>query len=890
MKKIYRICALLVCLILGSNLYGFINQRQAWWENRLKSLKNEIISLRKNLSTDPAILNLVENDISRAEQMIAFFNSDGKAPSSVIGDNEPVSPDELKTRCRQITDAVFSLYLLDYLTSSTGERENYRQTRSAMEKILGGLLKKELGQGDDILTGTIINEDISKVQMQYITMESFVYSIMRNRHDLLTQIRTTVENDIIETHEISGLKPMKSRLAVLITEKAIARCNAMDPRKTMTITTDDVSRSRSWIDISGRLSANLRRFRQVCDMVDANRALSPSQIRYYYKRPDELDDAIFKDSVLRYFDRRSIGQTSFDRSRPEGDRYTMNIPRNPDGIAMFGEMDELRKSIIPVITGREDGGFFEKTRARFNEILARHLHETMEGFSREEETVRALKEKNPASVILNEDQFLKARAIFNGRADLARGYADKSLQFIKRISEARSRNADAVVASYEKRLQMQADFISLAVTLVENAAAVAPLENTSLHKSYALSLRRTGNIFRSLGYNIGVEKEIIPFMERRHHQEIRDKRDNFTARMKQAKNEISRFHAVYLKNRNKYTHRKNTEEKSLLISIANMEIDLIAAAVKEYTAVYDRCTYSDRVFKEYGVIFRQLQDELNSATLSMKLERVLSARSLFPLLENFSPGRMQVEASARTYLKRSIATDLARLVTLVNFYRQRGIDISGAPDNEYLEAVRKKISSNPVVSIATWGMTDSNFRDIDRNVVKLLFHRKNRIAWNNRNQDAAAKNGNSEARINLYGGQAVFSIPPGWNKKAGTPRHAALESQDRDASIIIRGDNPGGKNPQEQCLMLVQDSNGTVIKQRWGKKGTQDYFWALCRLPHKRVMEVYIIRNGKYSVAVSGSTDSDKYRYFKPKLDMVFNSLVFTDVEKDDGRHLSRKE
>jgi len=896
MRKIYMLLSLIIMLAAAGDAQSSLDQRHGWWKIRLKTLQQEKRALQRKNDLEPLILTIVEKDIARAKKMLAAFE----------GETEDVKPESdeknaahdtgwVEAEARKITTAVFALRYLEHLSSSAGDMRHYAQTRAAVERSLEALLQNEMDTDDGTFVKALADEHISIIQWRYLTMESFFYAMLTHKSRLLDVVISQVEKDTLSTAGVPGRACSRAELIDLVTEKALARCTALDLSGAVTIDAEALGRSVTWKDIAARLGKSLARFKEIRGMLDdGGRGLSPAQSRHYFRNPGEMDEAIFKSAASRYFDRRAIGRTSFDRSRPGGESYGMNIPKNPDGLMMFREMDDLRKKAAGGLNGREDRAFFTELKSGFDAILDRHLGETLGGFDKEEAAVRALKEKNPEIEILNEDTFLKAKANFVGRADLARGYADKSVGFIKLLSEARQTDGDSVMRSYEQKLRMNREFLELTLSLTVSAAAIAPMENLSLHRDYTLAVRRVGTILKTIAYGLSIDGGLTPFLSKSTLSIIREEKARFIEDMKRTRAEVSRLYGVYVRERDSRNTRTYTEEQTRHEKIAALEIEAVSASLKSQAAAFDRLNRGLRAFNDYAALFQELQEELNRGTVSAKLERALSMKSIIPLVGEFDARQIRAEAATRSYLKKAAATDMARLSTLVHYYKQKNIVVKNTPSDEFMETIRLKLTTRPVAAVASWTMTEHNFRDIDRNAVILLARLKNRIGWSTAEKSDTPGPGNAGLRIPVPGATAIVHIPEGWNRRPGSTvynaGHAVLESPDRDAGISIWTGAIEGKNIQGICLERARSDGAQVVKQRWGKKGELDYFWALCRLPKNRVMEIYVVRRGSHSLTFAGTSERAKYRFFKQKLDMVFNSLNFVSADDAERRRLSRKD
>ncbi len=879
MKKMYVTIIALLFFMPVTELSAFVNQRQEWWKIRLKGLIEEQKILEKKTGYDPVLKVLVADEIKRAESMLGIFEQNAGNDSSLSHEKKVFSEAEIGDQTRQTAPPLCSLFFLGHIINTPGETGTVIQVRKAAGDILGERAKSAFGPADEAFLKSIMDEDISKTEWQYLCLESIFLHMMESKEDLM---RRTLDEIAQKTAvEVSSRKnPMTViELQNIIISKAPECAAGLLKEFDAGIHADCLNGSWTWQNILERIGTDFDRYKGIQHMLEGAPGETPlTRIRNYYKNPMELERSIFEAAEKRYLEKKGSGSNGFSSPNAGSNTLILTIPRDIDGAMLFKEINTLRKSLASAADGREDEEYFRSLEKKFQGPFEKYCRNAGDIFSAEEEKSRKARDKNSAVIVLNEHDFYTARDLYNEKTGLVRGYILKSIDFIRWVSETRKVDADRFTASFKSRLSLYGKFLGLLRSLTRESAGVAEFKNPPLLRYFASYSKRIDEVTRSIGYSSGIGKNKLRYFSASQIQDIRNRKSEFSDSVKLAHADIASIYLAARKGAAESEQKRSGAAGSIQGKIAQREIQLIMEKIDEYMKAYARFKHAEAAFQSYSAAYNRIQEELGKEDLSGPLENSIKMKSLLPMLNDFNSGKLKMESVTRNYLSREIQRDISKLITLVNYYRQKKVEIKDHPAPGYAETIRTRLKEKPAVSVASWQMNETNFEEIDRKAVEKLSRERNRILW----QRHLKKSRPSQAganRLELPEIKVSLNIPEGWicgepgSVETDTGVRRTYTSPDKTASLVIARIPLEGRTAQDIAAEWVKESRGEVIKQRWGKRDDTDYFWSLSRGSGGVLLEIYAIYHGDDALLLSGSSPKNKYSLFKTKFDTVFNSL-----------------
>ncbi|MCU0844056.1 MAG: hypothetical protein MUC76_03935 [Spirochaetes bacterium] len=864
---------ILIILFMAPEIGAYTNQRHEWWKIRLRNLREESASLEKNALIGPAVRELVKNDIERAGAVIrAFERERGGDPLHHQG--KTWSDDEIRTFAGRITAPVFSACLLEYITTSAGHRDNYRAVKGAAENEIRRMMKTSLGAADDELLDAVVTRDVSKVEWQYCTLEAFLSAAMRTSGDLRARVIASAGESVAP--DKSALSPAEVRR--LVVEKTMAECSALMNPSIIAIMPDDLASSPSWRSVRSRIDHRLSLMKDLKEMADTGgEFIAPVKLRELLDNPADTERLVFSRAAVRYFDRRNIDTAA--GGEPSGNGTFIRIPKNPDGTMLFRDLDEARHAAVISIRGGEAPAFFTAAEKNFASIVDRYTAETRTGFSVGEERLRRIKDDDPDGGVANEKEFLQSKAVFVDRMALVQGYVLRSTRYLKWLPAGRGLDGGAIVASIKARAAANRAYLSFAEMLAVEGEAVAPLRQPVLQRRYALAARNIESLYRAAGNSMSLDKNAVRFLSAAQQGDVRAVRSSFNDNLKAARTASGARLTAFSKSVAAAAKKEQGLSEAFQCATADFEIEQMMKRLDEYSALYARLDYTGGALGRYAKLYNDMESRLSRGEKPGRLDEVIAQKSLLGMVEHFDTGAIRAERATAGYLRREIATEISRLATLINYYRQRRIEIHAGPSLERFAERRKALDESPSIAIASWTMNGLNVEEVDRKAAHRLTGMYHRLIWQAKRPPETGVAGTPPS-ASSDGHLLSPLIPAGWFEsepaadEAGDGIIKRYTSADKSASITIARVQAGGRMLNEISARWAKERGAGIVRQRWGKKENLDYFWTLARSPGRNVMEVYVLGEGQGALVVSGTTPRDRYTAFKAHLDAVFESMA----------------
>ncbi len=871
-----HILGVVLILFMLTDLSAYTGgQRRDWWKIRLRNLRGEQALLQKNAMIDPAVLGLVQSDIARAEELIRAFEggpADGNAP---VHENATLTESEVRAASGKITGSVYSACLLEYLTASAGHRDNYRAVREAAANELRWMMTGFIGTADDELLDAILAGDISRIEWQYCTLEAFLSAVMRSSDGLRARIVAATAGSVVRDAAPTA-SPGEVRRIVI--EKALAECSALITTSQISITRADLASSPSWQSVRARIGGRLSLMKEIREMADTGgEYIAPVKLRTLLDETAGTERLIFSRAALRYFDRRNIDPAA--GGALSGTGIFIKMPVNPDGTMLFRDLDEARRAAAASVRGGEDAAFFTAAGKNLSAIIDKYAAETSAGFLLGEERLQRIRDDGMGGEVANEKEFLQAKAVFADRMALVRGYALRSMRFLRWLSNGKSLDGGAIVAELKARMAANREYLAFADKLATDGESLAALRHPVLQRRYAIAARNIEALLRAAGNSMSLDKNAARFLTAAQYGEVRALRAAFNDELKTARSVNGARLSAFSKNVASLAKKEAGVSEAAEGRTANFEIMQMMKRIDEYSAVYSRLNYTDDALKRYAKLYGEMDAALSRGEKPGHFDEVIAKKTLLGLAGPFDSGALRAERSTAAYLRREIAVEIARVLTLVNHYRRRGIELHNPPSAEELAEKKTALNDPPSVMVASWTMNGSNFEEIDRKAAHRLAGMYHRMLWQAKRAPADAADGPAPSNERpAHGGSPL--VPAGWIESEPAGEEAAggvirrFTSSDKSASITIARVQAGGRMLNEISARWAKERGAGIVKQRWGKTENMDYFWTLARSPGKNVMEVYVLGEGEGAIVVSGLTPRDRYTAFKAHLDAVFESMA----------------
>jgi len=412
-------------------------------------------------------------------------------------------------------------------------------------------------------------------------------------------------------------------------------------------------------------------------------------------------------------------------------------------------------------------------------------------------------------------------------------------------------------------------------SLIHDATGIAEFDAPALHQRFAYFVKRTSDVLRGIGFSSAILKSEQRYFTRAELQETKSRKSEFADAVKLAHSDIAALNLTFQKKISAAGKNRAVAVEKMQGIIIQHEIQMLVGKIEDYMKTYGTLIHAWEAFQSYTIAYCAYRDEIEKEIISDSLDQTIEAESIIPMLNNFDPERLKTEYATKVYLGKEIQRDLSRLMTLLNNYHRKGVDIKEKPDAEFSATIMTRLKERPSITVASWQMNENNSKEIDRKTVAKFERERNRILWHRKAKTGDPTQGKT-TRVELPELKLTFSLPEGWisgESDAGMGLIGSYTSRDMEASMAIVLLPLEGRSLRDITAIRIKKSRGTAIRQRWGHRDELEYFWTLAREANGALMEIYSIRHGDNALLLSGTSPKNKYSLFKPKFDAAFNSL-----------------
>ncbi len=332
-------------------------------------------------------------------------------------------------------------------------------------------------------------------------------------------------------------------------------------------------------------------------------------------------------------------------------------------------------------------------------------------------------------------------------------------------------------------------------------------------------------------------------------------------------------------------YRKKVKQrgKSIRKYTAQHELNLIITLIEDYSIAFGKYNYETDLLNAYSAEFNRVIKQLKSKEHKPDPARFNKS---FSLLKNirFNSERLQKEKLNKEIIQKEGLQLVSSLSYLVNYYKRKGADINYYPASGYILQLKNRFKRAGGIKIGSWTMTSENYSVIDRNVSALFRRIISRNAWLETKSEKNNGETGSLCPVMTGGMQFTLNIPRGWFEEKLTESDRSrgivkkFMSMDKRSSINLA--RVHFENRQSMDIKKTGEKWARVkgmkpVMKKWGKKENLDYYWILSRDRSGAVKEIYTLKRDNDTFILSGQTDSARYRFFRARLESVFNSIVF---------------
>jgi hypothetical protein len=391
------------------------------------------------------------------------------------------------------------------------------------------------------------------------------------------------------------------------------------------------------------------------------------------------------------------------------------------------------------------------------------------------------------------------------------------------------------------------------------------------------------DIYRYLLFAPGIKKENIrevpgDLLDRYYTGKKRYSKD-----VKKIKKRIDNNYRLIYEKTTAYRRKIIQRGKSLGKYTAQYELNLIITLIEEYSKTFGKYTYESEIFKRYSAEFSRVEKKLRSKDYKAFPARFNNNFSLLKSIR-LNKEKLKREKDKKEIIKKEGLRLISSLRYLMNYYKRKNADINYYPASRYILELKNRFKGNRGIRIGSWTMTSDNYVVIDKNVSAFFRKIISKNTWHetgsNKNEDEKGHHCNEK----IGNVQFFMNIPHGWFEES-------ITESDRSRGIIRKFMSIDGRSSIKLAKVHFGSGKSMDIKEtgekwaelkgmkpvmkKWGKKENLDYYWIFSRDGSGGVNEIYTLKRDHYTLILSGRTDSARYRFFRTRMESVFDSIEF---------------
>jgi hypothetical protein len=879
MKKTHIALSLILIFLSMDQTYGFVENRLQWWQVRLQKLEDEKALVQKNSGLDSRILGIIDNEIGRARAIMDVFEREMNKVGSLTHRTRVMTETDIAADVRTVVPPLCALRLLELMVCAAGNDASAAAAHEAVERRLGGLIKRHFGADGPELARRIMGEDIAPNDWKVLAVEvragSVISSRRRFEEQALGNITAAVAARLREKNNSANGRELRS----MTVTAALEYLRGRDLPDLTRAGDDALAASWSWRRIESILERDFAGYKKVMALLGKCEGVPLERIRLYHRNPVELEPILFRTEPS---DPQPAHNPEAKGAGRGGAAPAMEIPAFPPASAVLEEIGKIRKAALLSVTGREDRKFFDDLDASMSAVIKRRSEGAKNVFFREEERVRLLGKKEGACpAVSNEREFNEARKIFNERIATFNECRTNSLRVIMTASEGKKLAADEITARYRYHLQRDGEYLRFTRDLAAASAPVSAIGAPPEHKRFGLCLNGISSLFRFVGSGLVVDRDDRPLLSKNDISVIRGLTAEFAGSVQALRSDIRNSWAQYGRSRSSAEGAEKTGSGHLKEKIAQDDIDAQRAHASECAALYETFGYGEEMISRYAERYASFLKEARTGAVSPGLEYAAKMNSLLGSIDGYDGVRINRELATKRYLQKETKTALSRLQTLLQFYRKNGVRVADAPPQEEITALEHRLGPSPQARIDSWTMNESNIPEIDAKAAKklsMMMHHKE-FTRDKKTAGGAELQGGGARTVTIQDPELSFTIPRGWEEET--------VGQTESYQGVVKSFNPGGGCPSIKLVRLpmesddmketaenwVRKSGCTPVEKRWVKGPENEYLWIIAKDSDKNISETCSVSRDGFTVLVTGRASRDRYPKFKAQIRKIIDSI-----------------
>ncbi len=851
MKKI-----LYILLLLTPSVLSAADARVERWNSRIERISKHMDEAVKIPASDPSSARLFSDEIKSAEEFLSILGKYSSGSGSVKSANKKFTVEEIEALTSEIATPVITIYYAAELIRSRGNPEIKSSAGDGINRYATSkgmpALKKESRESAVLAERYILNKYLSEYE--------------KSRQAAYKEILGITEYELSRTGYNSNridLSGIIFRAAAKVTASSLNRETAFNEAYLVSLPEwQAIERNADSMNLEINAAAEFA--------VKQGRTVTPE---------DRIKGISHLERITFQPVRASLTEMCSNTEKSPSTGYNNPVYEIPDFkgiITALDDIDRYRKAVSVSIPGGDLTGFINRVKHNNLGIAERYIKQYENLFKREKLRIAGLKSKSSGTLVYNEEIFNAAERHFEEIREKLTAYAELSSDYAGAFLTVHKHDPVLYIEHYTAKTEKNLEYISFIERLTADASAGGSTADTGTNNIYRASSKELFTVMKSLYTPEAIPSDIRNTMTKEHikaHAGINaNLRAKGTALTLSARKNFEAFNTAYSEAVKKQKNEAITSE----INIGQNEVDRLMSCAVRYSDAAASLSYTANALKNYSDKYNSITDDIReSKDLSRYLEKINSG-SIIPLVDDFSPEKIDSEMKLRDMLLREGTESLSGAISLMQYYKRRGLTLKYNYAAEDIKTIKEKFSSNPETALASWKMNGKNYRLVDANSTENLQKMITRKAWHagTTNEAGGLKEKFSpDGRINFS-----LSLPDGWKRTVkeddrGAALSIAFQSPDLLGKIFLRAVKYDTDNIQAYSDDLNKTENYTPVSKEWGKLNGTEYLLTVSKNRYSSIMESYIIRKEGYIIQISGIADKKKHVVMNRSLKNIFSSL-----------------
>jgi len=854
MKKAISFAFAALLIITSSTSEASLQQRLQWWQARSLKLNEIHERLSADRSTAPEVLDVIEYERRGAREALAIFESYTGNPTRLMQTERLFTGKELSDRTALVTGPLFSLLYLELMVNGAGDRESLDRARRAVTNRLQGMEPcAECGINE--ISGEVLGRDITPGQWKVLAMELYFGSLMESRTAIRKALEEYVTAALVDHVQGSG-KSTLGEIDNIILKETLAWMPEHAPAMFSDESAGSLEKSWCWRTISRDLENWRASCSEIRRLLPADGQVGALRMKYLMNYIPELDAHIFGEFGKECIDAACAAVRAEDSSAHAAPSLKALMA------GLIEEIDAIRKSRAQSITGRESDDYFK--------ALSKDFDSAVSG------KISASERPRPGRDHKNGNTGPSGLA---AALEQAKKYAERSRAFLAWLSHTRRMEASEMPSLYRYRIDRSAAYIGFMKDLAAGASGLTVCESRNLSDRFTTAVSRTYNVLKSVEAAVSPDRKMITRMTAREITACRELKRDFHARSTEAGHDISAQLQKFISSTNESSSLARSTDGNLKNKIAQYEIDHFVDTARMCSRSHDALRYDEDALSAYRESFIRMKTEAAGGNSVLHRDDGPVRATIITACPGFDEGRLVAERAAKEYLKKECEDALARIGSLLGFYRRLGSALEIAPDRNEIEDIRRIISRRFTVKISSWTMDERNYREIDAKAFYEIA-RAARISAV-RSQQASGPDNRPNRTVPINDGSLSFFLPGQWTeKKTGEldrmkGKISSYCNPLTDSSIDVASVSADGRSMQDISVEWIKREGMKPVRWKFIRKNDREFCWAVAGNGKTRIMETYAVIQEGSVIIISGETERGRRTEFSQTMAGLIGSMDF---------------